>query len=476
MLTVRAVVPSLVTLTPNPVTAGGKLTGTVTLRDPAPAGGLLVTLSSDKSSAVVPPSVQIAAGKSSATFPVTTSVVSVDVQATIKAAANAESASTVLAIRVPAPQRITFSPSELTGGRKGTLTVDLTVPAPAGGLIVKLTSSISSLVLPASITVPAGKASVTVPISTTVVASDVTAKVTASANGIAVVANLSIKTPRVVSVVATPSSVLGGKPISFVVTLTGVAPASGTTLTMSSSNPALVIPGTMKVPAGKSTATFVGTTNQVSTLTPCRVRVTAGGDTHEVVIDVRPTVVKSLVIAPAMVIGGAKATATITLSEPAPVGGALVMLSSTSATFPVTATVTIPAGKTSGVVTVQTPNVSAIENVQATAQLGGGSISTTVSIVPVALASLTGTPTSVRSGGSVVLTLKLATVSSVPVEVVMTTSDATLISVPVKVTIPAGQLMHQQVVNVGATVGKKSVILTAATQAVPKKLTVNVSP
>jgi hypothetical protein len=76
------------------------------------------------------------------------------------------------------------------------------------------------------------------------------------------------------------------------------------------------------------------------------VRVTAGGDTHEVVIDVRPTVVKSLVIAPAMVIGGAKATATITLSEPAPVGGALVMLSSTSATFPVTATVTIPAGTT----------------------------------------------------------------------------------------------------------------------------------
>jgi hypothetical protein len=238
----------------------------------------------------------------------------------------------------------------------------------------------------------------------------------------------------------------------------------------------LVIPGTLKVLAGKSKATFVGTTSQVSTVTPCRVRVTTAGDPYEVVVDVRPTVVKSLVIAPAMVIGGAKATMTITLTEAAPLGGALVMLSSTSANFPVTASVTIPAGKTSGVVTLQTPNVSTAENVQVTAQLGGGATLTTVSIVPVALASFTGAPASVKSGGSVVLTLKLAAVSSVPVEVVMTTSDAALISLPVKFTIPAGQQMLQQVVNVGVTAGKKSVVLTAGTQAVPKKLTVSVSP
>jgi hypothetical protein len=177
-----------------------------------------------------------------------------------------------------------------------------------------------------------------------------------------------------------------------------------------------------------------------------------------------------------MVVGGAKATMTITLTEAAPLGGVLVMLSSTSASFPVGETLTIPAGKASGVVTVQTPNVSTTENVQVTAQLGGGSTTTAVSVVPVALASFTGTPTSVKSGGSVVLTFKLAAVSSVPVEVLMTTSDASLVALPGKFTIPAGQQLVQQVVNVGATVGKKSVVLTAATQAVPKKLTVNVSP
>ena len=58
----------------------------------------------------------------------------------------------------------------------------------------------------------------------------------------------------------------------------------------------------------------------------------------------------------------------------------------------------------------------------------------------------------------------------------MTTSDAALVPVPASITIPAGQLSHQQIINVGVTALKKAVVLQAATQAVPKKLTVNVSP
>ncbi len=476
MLTVRAVVPSVVTLSPNPVTAGGKVTGTVTLRDPAPTGGLIVTLSSDKSSATVPSSVLVPAGKTTGTFSVTTSVVSVDVQATIRATANAEFASAVLAIRVPAPQRIVFNPGEMTGGGKGTATVDLTVPAPTGGLSVKLTSSISSLVLPATVSIPAGKSSIAVPISASVVSGDVVAKVTASANGIAVVANVAVKTPRVKSVVAAPASVLGGKPVSFSVTMTGVAPANGTVLTLSSSSGALVVPANIRIPAGKASATFVGTTNAVATATTCTIGITAAGDRVETDVVVRPTVVKSVVIAPATVIGGAMATATITLTEPAPVGGALVGLESTSPNFAVPTSVTIPAGKTSGAITVVTSPVSATDQVQVRASLGGGVTTGNVAIVPVALASFTAAPANVKAGGALVITLKLAAVSPVPVDVVMTTSDAALVPVPASITIPAGQLSHQQIINVGVTALKKAVVLQAATQAVPKKLTVNVSP
>jgi len=476
MLTVRAVVPADVSLTPNPVTAGGKVTGTITLRDPAPVGGLLVALSSDRTSAAVPPSVLIPAGKSSGTFIVTTSVVTVDVQATIKATANAEFASTVLAIRVPAPQRITFTPSELTGGGKGTATIVLTVPAPTGGLLVKLTSSIASLVIPASVSVPAGKSSVTIPITALVVSTDVTAKVTASANGIAVVANIPIKTPRVKSILATPASVLGGKPVAFTVILSGVAPASGTSLTIASTSGALVVPGTVKVAAGKSTGTFVGTSSVVSSVTECKVRVTAANETSETVVLVRPTVVKSVVVAPISIVGGAKGTVTITLTEAAPIGGLSVTLESSSAKFPVPAAVSIPAGKTSGVVTVMTSATSSIENVVVTSNLGGAATSGTVTVVPVALASFTAAPASVKAGGSIVITVKLAAVSAVPVDVVMSTTDAALLPLPAIITVPAGQLTLQQVITVGATGVKKAVVLKASTQSVPKQLTVNVNP
>jgi len=476
MLTVRAVVPADVSLTPNPVTAGGKVTGTITLRDPAPVGGLLVALSSDRTSAIVPASVLIPAGKLTGAFIVTTSVVTVDVQATIKAMANAEFATTVLSIRVPAPQRITFTPSELTGGGKGTATIVLTVPAPTGGLLVKLTSSIASLVIPASVSVPAGKSSVTIPITALVVSTDVTAKVTASANGIAVVANIPIKTPRVKSILATPASVLGGKPVAFTVTLSGVAPASGTSLTIASTSGALVVPGTVKVAAGKSTGTFVGTSSVVSSVTECKVRVTAANETIETVVLVRPTVVKSVVIAPISIVGGANGTVTITLTEAAPIGGMSVTLESSSAKFPVPAAVSIPAGKTSGVVTVLTSATSSTENVVVTSNLGGAGTSGTVTVVPVALASFTAAPASVKAGGSIVITVKLAEVSAVPVDVVMSTTDAALLPLPAIITVPAGQLTLQLVISVGATGTKKSVVLKASTQTVPKLLTVNVTP
>jgi PDZ domain-containing secreted protein len=72
--------------------------------------------------------------------------------------------------------------------------------------------------------------------------------------------------------------------------------------------------------------------------------------------------------------------------------------------------------------------------------------------------------------------MKLASVSAVPVDVILTTADAGLLPVPVRLTIPAGQLTLQQLVSVGSSSVKKSVALTAATQAVSKPLTINVTP
>lgn len=67
---------SSLTLNADRVVGGTPVTGTVTLTSAAPAGGLVVTLTSDNTvAATVPPSVAVAAGAASATFPVSTNQV-----------------------------------------------------------------------------------------------------------------------------------------------------------------------------------------------------------------------------------------------------------------------------------------------------------------------------------------------------------------------------------------------------------------
>ena len=84
------------TLSPNTVTGGGSVTGTVTLSGgataatmghvrAAAAGDTIVMLESDNAAAQVPASVTVPAGQTSATFTVTTSAVSVQTAATITA-------------------------------------------------------------------------------------------------------------------------------------------------------------------------------------------------------------------------------------------------------------------------------------------------------------------------------------------------------------------------------------------------------
>jgi hypothetical protein len=106
-LTISA--PSLTGLTLNPATVGGGIAsaGTVTLSGPAPSGGFVVTLSSNKAQATVPASVTVAAGTSSASFSVNTAAVSAQVLATITATDPAGIAQTAqLTIQMQATQSV----------------------------------------------------------------------------------------------------------------------------------------------------------------------------------------------------------------------------------------------------------------------------------------------------------------------------------------------------------------------------------
>ena len=92
-----------VSVSPATVLGGVSSTGTVTLDNPAPAGGAVVALtSSHPAAAQVPASVTVPAGATTATFTATTSSVAYDTAVTITALYNSVSRTATLTVRAPA--------------------------------------------------------------------------------------------------------------------------------------------------------------------------------------------------------------------------------------------------------------------------------------------------------------------------------------------------------------------------------------
>lgn len=93
-------------IAPTPVTGGSASTGMVYLSDPAPTGGIAVSLASDNPAATVPASVLIPAGAMQTSFPVPTTPVTATTVATITATLNGQSLSATLTITAPAAAEV----------------------------------------------------------------------------------------------------------------------------------------------------------------------------------------------------------------------------------------------------------------------------------------------------------------------------------------------------------------------------------
>jgi hypothetical protein len=171
------------------VVAGSGATGTVRLGGGAPAGGAVVTLSSASSAVHVPASVTVPAGTTTATFAITTSAVSAPTLATISATYDGATQTMTFTVN-PAPASVatltSFVLPRSTEPSGGSLTarVTLSSPAPAGGAVVTLTSSVPSIVhLPATLTVKAGATYAAFMITTRYTPRNVTATLTATYAG-----------------------------------------------------------------------------------------------------------------------------------------------------------------------------------------------------------------------------------------------------------------------------------------------------
>jgi hypothetical protein len=187
---------SSLVLNPSSITGGQRATGTVTLTATAPSGGVVVTLSSANSAASVPSSVVIPATSLSANFTITTTAVTTTTVGNITATYSGASKSAILTVNPPAPGAIsslTLSPSTIVGGSTATGTVTLTKAAPAGGIVVNLTSSNSTRAkVPATVLIPAGALSQVFNITTTATKQKTNVRITVSYAGVNKSATLTI--------------------------------------------------------------------------------------------------------------------------------------------------------------------------------------------------------------------------------------------------------------------------------------------
>jgi len=340
-------------LNPTSVTGGNSSTGTVTLSGPAPTGGAQVTLSSSNTTvARVPSSVTVAAGATSATFTVSTSAVAASTPVIISASYGGVTLTATLTVNpAPVAPSITAQPvsQTVTAGQTATFSVTASGTAPLryqwqrnGGAIGSATSP--SYTTPATSTSDNGA-------QFTVVVTNSVGIVTSNA------ATLTVNpAPVAPSITAQPVSltVTAGQTATFSVTASGTAPLryqwqrNGGAIGNATS-PGYTTPATSTSDNGAQFTVVV--TNSVG-------NVTSNAATLTVTPPPLPTV-SSLTLNPTSVVGGLQSsTGTVTLSGPAPAGGATVMLSSSNTTVArVPSSVTVPAGATSATFTVNTSGV-----------------------------------------------------------------------------------------------------------------------
>jgi len=187
------------------------------------------------------------------------------------------------------------------------------------------------------------------------------------------------------SLAVTPASVVGGQSSTGIVTLSGPAPGTGVTVTLSSTNPAVAgVPPSVTVGAGLSSASFSITTFVVASSTPVDIIASAGGATKTATLTVTPPPLpklSSLTLSPSTVTGGSTSTGTVTLSGPAPAGGALVELASSKpALAAVPPNVTVAAGTSSASFTVSTGTAPSNTSAVISASYNGSAKTATLTI------------------------------------------------------------------------------------------------
>ncbi len=452
------VVLSSFSISPSTIVGGYSPQGNVFLTGPAPAGGAVVNLSSNNPHFVqVPPSqtVTVQPGYTSAGFPITTSFTSGTVGATVTASYNNTMYGAGLTVLPVAASGVTFYPSTVNAGDSAPLIVYLTGPAAAGTSVSLVSSNPSVLQVPSSVNLNTGATQVSITGTTFAVGAQTNVTVTASYNGSSGQGTLTVVPvpPLLVNTFNfSPSTVTGGANASGQVTLTGLAPAGGVNVALSTSSQYVQPPASVYVPEGDWYANVSVPTSAVGAIINTGVTASYNGSQQNASLTLVPPLpyLATLSFSPATVQSGSSTVGTITLTAPAPLGGACVSLNSTWG-FIVPGwggnCTDIPAGSTSGTFNVTTPPIAFVTTVTVTATYNGTTLNTLLTVVPPGTpfgpSSLTLNPMAVTGGASATGNFLFTYPAPAGGATLQLSSDNPEVQVSPSISVPAGATSAQ---------------------------------
>jgi hypothetical protein len=467
----------------------------VMLDNPAPAGGAVVSISTDIPQVDMPATtVAVPAGRTDATISnIATGPVpnngggSVGIIGDLFAGfANGRGQNSFGIL--PILYGTSLSNESVVGGTSVNATVTLQSAAPTGGTTVRLVSSDPNIVRPPpTVFIPAGATDVdlTIPTSAVSVATRVIIETGTDVDGYRAPQTWLTVTPAgspppppsLSSLTLSSSTVPSGGTVTGTLRLTSPAPTGGAVVTLQGSMEGqVIVPQTVMIPAGSISATFT-TTPAPETPFPRWVFIqghygTSGGSQARILeIDPAPGPATLLAIGPAGqdLIGGHSGRASVALVIPAPAGGGTISLTTDNPSIiHVPATVSIPAGNSATSFAIGTSAVTGLPtggNVFATA--GGVTRSIFVNVVPdpnapPLLQSMTISPTTVSGGTNATGTVFLsAPAPAGGISITLATSNANAARAPGIVNVPGGQTSATFTVTTFTVTNNTSFTITA---------------
>ena len=280
------------------------------------------------------------------------------------------------------------------------------------------------------------------------------------------------------SISVTQPQVTGGVGVIGTVTLDKPAGVGGTVITLTSSLPTIaVVDLTVTVPEGATTATFDIDANPVSVATSVSITASIYETSQSALVNVLAPMPSSVTWSVSPVPGGTSTVGNLSISGPAPAGGATVSLASSSLSALVGSSVTIPAGAMTTTFTVSTNVVGNDTSAVISATVYGAKLKSTLSILGPKVASVTLAATSVASLGTTTGTVTLSTNAPVGGKVVnLSSSNAAVASVPVSVTVAAGARTATFTVTAATVAANTNATITASTNGSTGTATVTVTP